>query len=42
MWGENVMEWFNQKTSIGGVQIPNWGIVLGAVIVVFLIYSSMH
>jgi hypothetical protein len=33
------MEWFNQKTSIGGVQIPNWGIVLGAAIVVVFIYS---
>ena len=37
-----VMEWFSQKTSIAGVQIPNWGIVLGAVVVIFLIYSSMH
>jgi hypothetical protein len=36
------MEWFSQKTSIAGVQIPNWAIVLGAVIVILLIYSSMH
>jgi hypothetical protein len=36
------MEWFNQKISIAGVQIPNWGIVLGVIIVVFLIYTSMH
>ncbi len=36
------MEWFNQKTSIVGIQIPSWGIVLAAVIVVLLIYSSMH
>jgi hypothetical protein len=36
------MEWFSQKTSIAGVQIPNLGIVLGAVVVILLIYSSMH
>jgi hypothetical protein len=36
------MEWFSRKTSIAGVQIANWLIVLGAVIVVLLIYNSMH
>jgi hypothetical protein len=36
------MEWLNRKTSIAGVQISNWMIVLGAVIVVSLIYNSMH
>ena len=36
------MEWFSQKTSIAGVQISNWAIVLGAVVVILLIYSSMH
>ncbi len=36
------MEWFSQKTSIGGIQIPNWGIVLGAVILILLVYSSMR
>ena len=36
------MEWFSQKTSIAGVQIPNWGIVLAAVVVILLIYNSMH
>jgi hypothetical protein len=36
------MEWFSQKTSIAGTQIPNWGIVLGVVIVVLLAYSFMH
>jgi IstB-like ATP binding protein len=40
--GRKVMEWFNQKTSIAGVQTPNWGIVLGAVVVILLIYSSVH
>jgi hypothetical protein len=34
------MDWFNQTTSIAGIQIPNRGIVLGAaVIVILLIYS---
>jgi hypothetical protein len=36
------MEWFSRKTSIAGVQISNWMIVLGAVVVVLLIYNSMH
>jgi hypothetical protein len=33
------MGWFSQKTSIAGVQIPNWMVVLGAVIVIVLIYE---
>ncbi len=36
------MEWFSRKTSIAGIQITNWWIVLGAVIVVLLIYMNMH
>ena len=40
--GRNVMEWFSQKTSIAGLQISNWMIVLGAVIVAFLIYTFMQ
>lgn len=40
--GRRLMEWFTQRTSIGGVQVSNWMIVLGAIIVVLLIYSSMH
>jgi hypothetical protein len=27
------MEWFGRTTSIAGVQIPNWGIVLGAAVI---------
>jgi hypothetical protein len=34
------MEWFGRTTSIAGVQIPNWVIVLGAVIVILFIYSA--
>ena len=37
-----VMEWFSQKTSIAGLQISNWMIVLGAVIVALLIYTFMQ
>ena len=29
------MEWFSQKTSIAGYQIPNWALVLGVVIYSF-------
>ena len=36
------MEWFSQKTSIAGLQIPNWEIVLGAIIVILLIYTFRH
>ena len=34
------MNWFSRTTSIAGVQIPNWVIVLGAVIVILFIYSA--
>jgi hypothetical protein len=33
------MEWFSQKTSIAGVQISNWILVLAAIIVIWVIYS---
>jgi hypothetical protein len=36
------MEWFNQKTSIAGIQVSNWMIVLGAIIVILLAYSFMY
>ena len=39
---EEIMEWFSGKTSIAGVEVSNWMIVLGAIIVVLLIYTSMH
>jgi hypothetical protein len=39
---KKVMEWFSQKTSIAGVQIPNWMVVLGAIIVILIIYRSLH
>ena len=37
---EEVMEWFYKKTSIAGVQIPNWVLVLGALILIWLIYAK--
>jgi hypothetical protein len=36
------MDWFNGKTSIAGVQIPNWLIVLGAAVIVILLIASMR
>ena len=35
------MEWFTQKTSIAGIQISNWMLVLAAIIVIWIIYSFM-
>jgi hypothetical protein len=42
VFGRKVMEWFSQKTSIAGIQVPNWMIVLAAVIIIWLVYSLMH
>jgi hypothetical protein len=36
------MEWFSRKTSMAGVQVPNWMVVLGAIIVILIIYSFIH
>jgi hypothetical protein len=33
------MEWFSKKTSIAGMQISNWMLVLAAVVVVLIIYQ---
>ena len=30
------------ENVIAGIQIPNWGIVLGAVVVFLLIYTLRH
>jgi hypothetical protein len=32
------MEWFTRTTSIAGTQIPNWALVLVAIIVIWIIY----
>ena len=39
---DEVMEWLKGKTSIAGTQISNWMIVLGAIVLILLIYNSMH
>jgi hypothetical protein len=36
------MDWFSQKTSMAGIQIPNWLIVLGAAVIVILLITSMR
>jgi hypothetical protein len=38
---EEAMEWFKQKTTIAGTQIPNWVFVLGAVIAIWLIFNLL-
>jgi hypothetical protein len=40
--GSKAMEWFKRKTSIAGYEIPNWIIVLGAIIIVLLIFQNLH
>src|SRR6516225_11387374 len=40
--GRKAMDWFKQKTSIAGVQVSNWMIVLGAIIIVLLIFQNLH
>lgn len=40
--GRKVMEWLKRKTSIAGYQISNWIIVLGAIIIVLLIFQNSH
>ena len=34
------MDWFNEKTSMVGIQIPNWVIVLSAAVIVGLLIIS--
>jgi hypothetical protein len=36
------MEWFGKRTSIAGIQLPNWMVVLGAIIVILIIYTSIQ
>jgi Mn2+/Fe2+ NRAMP family transporter len=35
------MDWFKRKTTIAGYQISNWLIVLGAIIIVLLIFQIL-
>jgi hypothetical protein len=36
------MEWFSKKTSIAGIEIPNWAVALAAVVVIWLLYSYVR
>jgi hypothetical protein len=36
---EETMEWFSRKTSIAGMQISNWMLVIVAVVVIWIIYK---
>jgi hypothetical protein len=36
------MEWFSQKTSIAGIQISNWILVVMAILVIWIIYSFIY
>jgi len=36
---EKAMEWFSRKTSIAGIQLSNWILVLVALAVIWVIYS---
>jgi hypothetical protein len=36
------MDWFNGKTSIGSIQIPNWALVVGAAVIAILLTTSMR
>jgi hypothetical protein len=42
IYWRQAMEWFSKKTSIAGVEIPNWTVALVAVVVILLLYSSMR
>jgi hypothetical protein len=34
------MNWFRRTASIAGIQVPNyWMLVLGAVVVIWIVYS---
>jgi hypothetical protein len=34
------MEWFRRTTSIAGMQVSNWILVIVAVVVLWIIYSA--
>jgi hypothetical protein len=39
--GREIMEWLNRKTSIAGTQVPNWLVVLGAIVIVVIVYEMV-
>jgi hypothetical protein len=34
------MEWLSQKTSIAGIEISNWALVLAALIVLLVVFGQ--
>jgi hypothetical protein len=34
------MEWLSQKTSIGGIEISNWALVLAALIILLVFFGQ--
>jgi len=32
------MEWFSRKTTVAGIEISNWILVVAAVVVIWIIY----
>jgi hypothetical protein len=36
------MEWFSKKTSIAGIEMPNWAVAFAAVVVILLLYSFVR
>ena len=37
-YGRKAMEWFSQKTTVAGIEISNWILVVAAVVVIWIIY----
>jgi hypothetical protein len=35
------MEWFSRKTAIAGTEVPNWVLVVGAIIIILIIYNAL-
>jgi hypothetical protein len=35
------MEWFSRKTLIAGTEVPNWVLVVGAIIIILIIYNAL-
>ena len=39
-YGRKAMNWFSRTTSIAGMQVSNWILVIMAVVVLWIIYSA--
>jgi hypothetical protein len=39
LFGRKAMEWFSRKTSIAGIEVPNWILVVVVIVVIWIIYS---